>query len=77
MDDLFEDFDDGMDDGFDDDWDDEPIFEDEPAESDEDSWDGPEWQDWMIIGPMSEEIAKEKREQDRIRKSFDKKNDEN
>ena len=27
--------------------------------------DGFDWQDWMIIGPLSEDIAKEKREQER------------
>jgi hypothetical protein len=27
---------------------------------------GIEWQDWMIIGPMSEDIAEEKKEKDRI-----------
>ena len=27
----------------------------------DDFWDGPDWQDWMIIGPMSEEIANEER----------------
>ena len=30
----------------------------------DDFWDGPDWQDWMIIGPMSEEIAEERREKD-------------
>ena len=34
-------------------------------------WDGHDWKDWMIIGPMSEEIAREKREQDRIRRELD------
>ena len=29
-------------------------------------WDSIQWQDWMIIGPLSEEIAREKREEDRI-----------
>ena len=27
--------------------------------------DGFDWQDWMIIGPLSEDIAEEKREQER------------
>lgn len=74
MDDFFDDFDhdyEGMDDDSGDDWDHEPDIDEEPAESDEDTWDGPEWQDWMIIGPMSEEIAREKREKRRIRKNFD------
>ena len=29
-------------------------------------FDGLDWEDWMIIGPLSEEIAREKREKDRI-----------
>ena len=29
-------------------------------------WDGLDWEDWMIIGPLSEDIAREKREKDRI-----------
>ena len=29
---------------------------------------GLEWQDWMIIGPLSEDIAEEKKEKDRIYK---------
>ena len=28
--------------------------------------DGFEWEDWMIIGPLSEDMAEEKREQERI-----------
>jgi len=31
----------------------------------DDFWDGPDWQDWMIIGPLSEDIANEKQESDR------------
>lgn len=27
--------------------------------------DGLDWEDWMIIGPLSEDIAKEKRERER------------
>ena len=30
-----------------------------------DDFDGIEWHDWMIIGPLSEDIANEKRERDR------------
>ena len=30
-----------------------------------DDFDGLDWQDWMIIGPLSEEIANEKRKRDR------------
>ena len=70
MDDFFDD-NDGMDDGFDDDWKDEPTFGNESAESDEDHWDGPEWQDWMIIGPLSEDIAREKRDIERTRREWD------
>ena len=33
----------------------------------------PQWQDWMIIGPLSEEIAREKRLKKKIRKDFDRK----
>ena len=29
-------------------------------------WDGLEWQDWMIIGPLPEDIDRERREQDRL-----------
>jgi hypothetical protein len=36
-----------------------------------DDFDGPDWQDWMIIGPLSEDIAREKREQDRIQRDLD------
>jgi hypothetical protein len=32
--------------------------------------DGPDWQDWMIIGPLSEDIANEERERDRIQKEL-------
>jgi len=32
--------------------------------------DGFDWQDWMIIGPMSEDIAEEKREQERIERDM-------
>ncbi|GAB6906655.1 hypothetical protein DESC_40110 [Desulfosarcina cetonica] len=77
MDDLFDDCDDSMDDGFDDHLDDGTLDKDGPAESGDGCWDGPEWQDWMIIGPISEEIAREKREKERIRKSFDKKDNGN
>jgi len=30
-----------------------------------DDFDGMDWQDWMIIGPLSEDIASEKQERDR------------
>ena len=31
---------------------------------------GPDWEDWMIIGPMSEEIAEEKRRREKIRRDM-------
>jgi hypothetical protein len=30
-----------------------------------------DWQDWMIIGPLSENIAQEEQEQNRIIKEFE------
>ena len=36
-----------------------------------DDYDGLEWQDWMIIGPLSEDIAREKRDIERIRREWD------
>ena len=41
----------------------------------DDSWDGPEWQDWMIIGPMSEQINRERKERDRIQRDNDESDD--
>jgi len=32
--------------------------------------DGFDWQDWMIIGPISEDIAEEKRERERIERDM-------
>ena len=37
----------------------------------DDFWDGPEWQDWMIIGPLAEELADENREKRRIEREFE------
>ena len=34
-------------------------------------FDGLDWEDWMIIGPLSEGIANEKRERNRIRREND------
>lgn len=31
---------------------------------------GIDWEDWMIIGPLSEDIAEEEREQRRIEREF-------
>ena len=36
-----------------------------------DDYDGLEWQDWMIIGPLSEDIDREKRNIERIRRELD------
>ena len=78
MDDNFDDFDDDMDQDFDDDdfceddFDD-AITDDTPTETEGGFRPFPQWQDWMIIGPLSEEIAREKRFKKRIRKDFDRK----
>ena len=32
--------------------------------------DGLDWEDWMIIGPLSEDIAEEKRERERIERDM-------
>ncbi len=40
-----------------------------------DHFDGLDWQDWMIIGPMSEEIAEERREKDPFTDIDDENND--
>ena len=32
--------------------------------------DGLDWEDWMIIGPLSEDIAEEKRERERIKRDM-------
>jgi hypothetical protein len=29
-------------------------------------FDGIDWEDWLIIGPLSEEIARERRDRDRL-----------
>ena len=39
-------------------------------------FDGLDWEDWMIIGPLSEDIAREERERDRIRSENDTSDDE-
>ena len=39
-------------------------------------FDGLDWEDWMIIGPLSEEIAREKREKDRIIRENDTSDDD-
>lgn len=32
--------------------------------------DGFDWEDWMLIGPLSEDIAEEKRERERIERDM-------
>ena len=32
--------------------------------------DGLDWEDWMIIGPLSEDIAEEKQERERIERDM-------
>ena len=34
-------------------------------------YDGLDWEDWMIIGPLSEDIAKERREREKIEREHD------
>ena len=41
-----------------------------------DDYDGLDWQDFMIIGPLSEDIAREKREQARIQRELDDEDDD-
>ncbi len=60
------------DDGF---MDEEPMdvgnLQDESTDDAEsDDYYGPDVRDWMIIGPMSEEIAEEKRRKERIRREL-------
>ena len=69
-------------DGFDEDMDgdcagnEEPDLEGTSAGSNSSPWNGPEWEDWMILGPLSEDIAREKREQDRIQRELDDEDDD-
>ena len=41
-----------------------------------DDFDGIDWDDWLIIGPLSEDIAREKIEKDRISKDSDDSDDD-
>ena len=75
MDDCFDEFHDDFDgccDG--DDFGEHDLGDDETdgdgimAESADEAWDGPSWQDWLIIGPLAESLAREKREKERIRR---------
>ena len=61
---MCDDFMDEMEDDFDDDdFDDDGSGNDNSneIEADDEHSIFPEWQDWMIIGPLSEEIARNKR----------------
>lgn len=49
---------------------DDPLQDETPDEGKSDDYYGPDVRDWMIIGPMSEEIAEEKRRQERIRREL-------
>ena len=42
-----------------------------PDEGQLDEYYGPDLRDWMIIGPMSEEIAEEERRKERLQKELD------
>ena len=41
-----------------------------------DDFDGLDWKDWIIIGPLSEDIAREKLERDRILRENDDSDDD-
>lgn len=41
---------------------------DDPCE--DDGYGGLEWQDWMVLGPLSEQIAEEKQEKERIERDM-------
>lgn len=85
-DDFYDDFDSDFD-GEAEDWGDNGLYEgdiedigapdgeDPTPESDDAFWDGLGWQDWMIIGPLSEEIAREKRVRERMRRENEDEND--
>ena len=83
MDDFFDDYDDYNDsdfmdeDPFDDEMDDNagPFQEDSTEESERADDFGLDWQDWMIIGPLSEEIARQKRDIERTIREWDDEDD--
>jgi len=77
MNDFYDDFEGDFDDGFDNgDRFDETFSESEMDEAETDKEDIPleskdhssgiGWQDWMLLGPISEDIAREKAEQERL-----------
>ena len=61
----------GLDDVFDENEMEEVVDADDdiPLEAEIDHSGRLQWQDWMVIGPLSEEIAREKREQERLRRN--------
>ena len=72
MDDCFDEFHDDFDGYDEDDFGEHDLGDDETegdilrAEPAEEAWDGPSWQDWMVIGPLAESLAREKRERERL-----------
>lgn len=78
MDDNFDDFEEhdhynDFDEDFHEDDCEDDMTDDTPTETDGGFRPFPQWQDWMIIGPLSEEIARERRKTNKIRKGFDRK----
>jgi hypothetical protein len=71
MDDFFDEFHEDFDDCDGDDFEEDGLGGDETdsdglrAESEDEAWNGPSWQDWIIIGPLAESLAREKRERER------------
>ena len=65
MDDCFDDFHEDFDEcGF---GDDGANGDGLRAESEDGAWSGPSWQDWLVIGPLAESLARDERERERIR----------
>jgi hypothetical protein len=78
MDDCFDEFHDDFDgcsDG--EDFDEDGLGDDETdgdslrTESEDEAWNGPSWHDWIIIGPLAESLAREKRKRERIRREYE------
>jgi hypothetical protein len=55
---------------------DDPLQDDTPDEAESDEHYRPDWENWMIIGPLSEDLAREKRERERIRREADNSGDD-
>lgn len=80
MDDFFDDFDNDFDGGSDEDGDEgecDDDFSDLETDGDDDdttfettdgSWDFPREKDWSIIGPLSEELSRERREREWLKR---------